>query len=93
MRGSRRLPRPSGSFSGRRGWAWPRSTGSSATAVLGGIYGRPTVFANLILTFVGTMSLAGAGVGVGVAVVLGGLAAAWGALLFRGPFGDRPASS
>lgn len=64
------------------------------SATLGGIYGRPTVLANLALYFISTLSLLRALLGHGVppilwlAVVVGGaLAAAYAALLLRGPFG------
>lgn len=69
------------------------------SAVLGGIYGRPVVLANLVLYFISALSLgralaAGAaplalGVVAAAALVL---AVAYGALLFRGPFGplQRP---
>ena len=65
-------------------------------AVLGGIYGRPVVFANLVLSFVSALSLVGAGPTSGAvwaaAIAAGALALAWGLLLFRGPFGNRPSS-
>ena len=62
-------------------------------AVLGGIYGRPVVLANLALYFVSALSLLRALVG-GVAPVVwwtgcaltATLAAVYGALLLRGPF-------
>lgn len=63
-------------------------------AVLGGIYGRPTVLANLALYFISALSLLGAmrshgappllWLAVGIA---GALAVAYAALLLRGPFG------
>ncbi len=63
-------------------------------AVLGGIYGRPVVFANLVLSFVSALSVVGAGPASGaawaVAGAAGALALAWGLLLFRGPF-ETPA--
>jgi hypothetical protein len=69
--------------------------------VLGGIYGRPVVLANLALYFISAASLlrallAGtAPAALWLAVALAGmLAAAYGALLLRGPFDAfrRPAS-
>ncbi|MGH8124443.1 MAG: hypothetical protein ACREPK_01155 [Rhodanobacteraceae bacterium] len=71
------------------------------STTLGGIYGRPTVFANLVLYFISTLSLLRALVGHGappilwLAVAVGGaLAAAYAALLLRGPFAppERSAS-
>jgi hypothetical protein len=71
-------------------------------AVLGGIYGRPVVFANLTLYFVSALSLLRAIVTGGapptlwtVAGPAAVLAAVYGALLLRGPFGplQRPAGS
>jgi hypothetical protein len=65
-------------------------------SVLGGIYGRPVVFANLVLYFVSALSLLRALLA-GVAppllwaafLVAGVMAAAYGTLLVRGPL--RPA--
>lgn len=64
-------------------------------AILGGIYGRPTVLANAALYFVSALSLLRVLLGHGTpsllwlaAVVAGALAVAYGALLLRGPFGD-----
>lgn len=61
-------------------------------ALLGGIYGRPVVLANLVLYFVGALSLLRALVGPGVpralwglAVPLALLAVVYGVLLLRGP--------
>ena len=72
------------------------------SAVLGGIYGRPVVLANLTLYFISALSLlralASGAASPGVGVVAGpavALAVAYGALLLRGPFdplqrpGDR----
>ena len=63
------------------------------SALLGGIYGRPTVLANLALYFISALSLLRALLGDGakpalwLAVVPAGvLAMAYGALLLRGPF-------
>lgn len=70
-------------------------------AVLGGIYGRPVVLANLALYFVSALSLLRALPGAGrppalwLALVPSAvLAAVYGALLLRGPFGplQHPAS-
>jgi hypothetical protein len=70
-------------------------------AVLGGIYGRPVVFANLVLYFVSALSLLRALLGGGapgvlwlVLAPLAALAAGYAALLLRGPFDplQRPAS-
>ena len=70
-------------------------------AMLGGIYGRPIVLANLVLYFISALSLLRSLLGSGgppaiwLAVALAGvLAAAYGALLLRGPFYplQRPAS-
>jgi len=64
-------------------------------AVLGGIYGRPVVFANLIHCFIGALVLikaaqSGSPVMIWLmAVPAITLALAYGALLFRGPF-DAP---
>lgn len=60
-------------------------------AILGGVYGRPVVMANLFNYFIGSMVLIKAGQqGVTsawpLAVPFAGLALAYGALLFRGPF-------
>jgi hypothetical protein len=64
-------------------------------AVLGGIYGRPIVLANLALYFVSALSLLRALLSAGTSSVLwlalapsAVLAAVYGALLLRGPF-DR----
>lgn len=64
--------------------------------VLGGIYGRPVVAANLALYLVGTLALLKALLGSGssralwiVAAPMLLLAAAYGALLLRGPFDPR----
>ncbi|HEY0152822.1 MAG TPA: hypothetical protein VGB92_12550 [Longimicrobium sp.] len=61
-------------------------------ALLGGIYGRPVVLANLVLYFVGALSLLRALVGSGVPRVMWGLAVplalmavVYGVLLLRGP--------
>ena len=70
-------------------------------ALLGGIYGRPVVLANLTLYFVSALSLlrvlmAGAAPRVLWVVLLlaAVLAAAYGALLVRGPFNQlRPPAS
>lgn len=67
-------------------------------AMLGGIYGRPTVLANLALYFVSALSLVGAllrGNAPPVlwvaAAIAGVMAVAYGVLLLRGPFGaERP---
>ncbi|HEU4642584.1 MAG TPA: hypothetical protein VFS44_09025 [Gemmatimonadaceae bacterium] len=63
------------------------------TALLGGIYGRPIVFANLALYFVSALSLLRALVAGAASpalwlafVPLAVLAAVYGALLVRGPF-------
>ncbi len=69
----------------------------SRRLVLGGIYGRPVVFANLLATFVGAASVLRAAQRAGlppgllaVGLVLAALALAHGLLLLRGPFaGDR----
>ena len=65
-------------------------------AVLGGIYGRPVVFANLALYFISALSLLRALLDGGAPRVLwlllaalASLALSYGALLWRGPF-DRP---
>ena len=66
----------------------------SRAAVLGGIYGRPVVMANLATYFIGalvllkaaTRSPSPAALWAGT-VVAGARAAAYGALLLRGPFG------
>ncbi|HYH82035.1 MAG TPA: hypothetical protein VEX86_19670 [Longimicrobium sp.] len=62
-------------------------------AILGGIYGRPVVLANLALYFVSALSLlrmvAGGAAPVaawGALALAGPLAAAYGALMLRGPF-------
>ena len=62
-------------------------------ALLGGIYGRPVVFTNLVLYFVGALSLLGALRDPAtsralwwIAVPATLLAAVYGALLLRGPF-------
>ena len=61
-------------------------------ALLGGIYGRPVVLANLVLYFVGALSLLRALLGSGVPRVMWGLAVplalmavVYGVLLLRGP--------
>jgi hypothetical protein len=66
------------------------------SAVLGGIYGRPVVFANLVLYFVSALSLLRAALGdvtapgLSVAFIPAAvLAAAYGTLLLRGPFDPR----
>jgi hypothetical protein len=66
-------------------------------AVLGGIYGRPVVLANLVLYFVSALSLLRAVVGGGAPGAAWGalalaapLATAYGALLLRGPFDSLP---
>jgi hypothetical protein len=71
---------------GRAHWAHRR-------ALLGGIYGRPVVFANAVLYVVGALSLLGSLPQAGataaawlVAAPLGALAIVYLALLFRGPF-------
>lgn len=63
-------------------------------AVVGGIYSRPLVFANLIFYFVGAMSLLRLAVNTQrpvavwwLAILLVLLAAVYAVLLFRGPFG------
>ena len=70
-------------------------------AMLGGIYGRPIVLANLVLYFISALSLLRSLLGGGgppalwLALALTGvLAAAYGALLLRGPFDplERPAA-
>jgi hypothetical protein len=70
-------------------------------AVLGGVYGRPTVLANLALYFISALSLLRALLSHGappmlwLAVAIAGvLAVAYGALLLRGPFAvpERSAS-
>ncbi|MEI7037633.1 hypothetical protein [Fulvimonas yonginensis] len=67
--------------------------------VVGGIYGRPTVLANLGLYLVSAFSLAHAAKANGAPPVLGGLALLFGAfallygmLLLRGPFGADAAA-
>jgi hypothetical protein len=69
--------------------------------VLGGIYGRPVVLANLTLYFVSALSLLRGLLGGDMPRVLwlllatlAGLAVSYGVLLLRGPFGQprRPAS-
>lgn len=69
-------------------------------AILGGIYGRPIVFANLGLYFVSALSLFRGLLGDGaprvlwlLLAVLASLAVSYGLLLFRGPFDElqRPA--
>ena len=71
------------------------------SALLGGIYGRPTVFANVVLYFISALSLARALLRNGapaalwaVLVLLAILAATYTALMMRGPFDplQRPAS-
>ena len=70
-------------------------------ALLGGIYGRPTVLANAALYFISALSLLRVLLGPGAppllwlaVVVTGALAVSYGALLLRGPFGasERTAS-
>lgn len=62
------------------------------SALLGGIYGRPVVFTNLVLYFVGALSvlralLGGAPAALWLVVVpMAAFGAAYGALLLRGPF-------
>ena len=62
------------------------------SAILGGIYGRPVVFANLVLYFVSALSLLRAVIGGGpaalwvIVVPMAAFALAYGALLMRGPF-------
>lgn len=73
---------------------------SHRRALLGGIYGRQVVYPNFILYAVSALSLLGglpreraAMVGWILAAPIIGLAVAYAALLFRGPFdplGDRP---
>lgn len=67
---------------------------SHRAAVLGGIYGRPVVFANLVTYVVGALALlkplqspATSTTPWFLAVPMVVLAIAYGALLFRGPFG------
>jgi hypothetical protein len=62
--------------------------------VLGGIYSRPIVLANLIAYFVTATSAAGSlpgagGGAMGTALIAGVFAIAYGVLLLKGPF-DRP---
>lgn len=66
---------------------------------LGGIYGRPVVFANLLLYFVSALSLLRGLLGGGIPTALwavfapaAALAAAYAALLLRGPFDSSTAS-
>ena len=68
--------------------------------VLGGIYGRPTVLANVALYFISALSLLRVLLGHGAppllwlaVVVTGALAVAYGALLLRGPFGAPEGSA
>lgn len=68
-------------------------------AVLGGIYGRPTVLANAVLYFISAVSLlralqdhAAAPVLWIAFVIAGVLAVGYWALLLRGPFGVRKAA-
>lgn len=69
--------------------------------VVGGIYGRPTVLANLALYLIGAFSLAHPAMVGGatpalraLAVLFGALALVYAALLLRGPFGtDSPAGA
>ncbi|MDX1420410.1 MAG: hypothetical protein R3181_10630 [Rubricoccaceae bacterium] len=70
--------------------------GLQRNAILGGVYGRPVVVANGVLYFVGAASLVRAlldGDAVpglwALAALMATLAAAYGFLLFRGPF-DAP---
>ncbi|HEX5953025.1 MAG TPA: hypothetical protein VFY94_07610 [Rhodanobacteraceae bacterium] len=76
------------------------STWLQRRAVLGGIYGRPTVLANLALYFISALSLIRAVLGHGAPTVLwfavavtGVLAVAYGALLLHGPFGAAERSA
>lgn len=71
------------------------------SALLGGIYGRPIVLANLALYFISALSLLRALLGHAapptlwvLLVSFAALAAAYGALMLRGPFDplQRPAS-
>lgn len=62
--------------------------------MLGGIYGRPMVLANLALYFISALSLLRVLLGHGAPPVMwlavavtGALAVAYGVLLLRGPFG------
>jgi hypothetical protein len=61
-------------------------------AILGGIYGRPVVFANLVLYVVSALSLlrallAGAPAALWLILIpMAAFAVAYGALLLRGPF-------
>jgi hypothetical protein len=61
-------------------------------AILGGIYGRPVVLANLVLYFVSALSVLRVLLGGGptelwlILVPTGAFALAYGALLLRGPF-------
>jgi hypothetical protein len=68
--------------------------------LLGGIYGRPVVFANLVLYFVGSLSLLRALAGSAAPPVLwvvcvpaAIMAIMYGTLLFRGPFDAAPAGT
>lgn len=69
-------------------------------AVLGGIYGRPTVLANAVVYFISALSLiralhdhAAPPLTWIAVVVTGALAIGYWALLLRGPFGVRKAST
>lgn len=67
-------------------------------ALLGGIYGRPVVFANVVLYFVSALSVLRALPGGGprlwlVAGPAAALAVAYGVLLFRGPFDPLPGAA
>jgi hypothetical protein len=68
---------------------------SHRAAVLGGIFGRPVVFANLVTYVVGALALlkplqgpATSPAAWFLAAPMVALAIAYGALLFRGPFGS-----
>jgi hypothetical protein len=65
--------------------------------LLGGIYGRPVTYANVVLHTVTSLSLLMAALRPGATALLWGpclvflaLAVAWGILLVRGPFDARP---
>ena len=69
-------------------------------AVLGGIYGRPVVFANLALYFISALSLLRGLLGGGapralwlLLAALATLAVSYGILLLRGPFDPRPGAA
>lgn len=64
----------------------------SRGAMLGGIYGRPVVFANSVLYFVTALSVMDAAshghaslLAWGIAAIAGAMALTYGTLLFRGP--------